>query len=224
MNKQVFLISLSILIAPLLHTAEYPKKQFALPPQEHPPSVLLEDRETPYKYNPMLDKKINAIVANFFEKDEEFRKRSLSTSKASIDTASVSHAPQASPLEYRDKTTSASKQKDSLPKAQKKSRKQNGFYCKDKKCTKPYHDWETPFKLKRHALTHTGEKPFKCTICSECFNQKSSVITHMRAKGHIKSTKKALRIKHHHADDVDISQYLLSNKWLNGFVKDTRKE
>lgn len=35
--------------------------------------------------------------------------------------------------------------------------------------------------LKKHYLIHTGEKPFRCSVCLRAFRQKISVLTHLTA-------------------------------------------
>ena len=36
-----------------------------------------------------------------------------------------------------------------------------------------------PSKMKRHILIHTGEKPFSCSKCEMCFNDKGNLKRHM---------------------------------------------
>ena len=38
----------------------------------------------------------------------------------------------------------------------------------------------TPWKLKRHCVIHTGEKPYKCGICYKLFNVRDNLKAHMR--------------------------------------------
>lgn len=49
------------------------------------------------------------------------------------------------------------------------------YYC-------PYCTYSTDRKpnIKRHKLTHTGQRPFQCSLCGHKFSMKQSVKRHMR--------------------------------------------
>ncbi|XP_034381478.1 zinc finger protein 850-like isoform X2 [Cyclopterus lumpus] len=42
----------------------------------------------------------------------------------------------------------------------------------------------SPYKLQRHYLIHTGQKPFICTICGTCFTQSGHLKTHLQKVHH----------------------------------------
>ena len=43
----------------------------------------------------------------------------------------------------------------------------------------------SPGSIRQHIVTHTGEKPFKCTICAANYSQKSALLRHVRGKHNV---------------------------------------
>jgi uncharacterized Zn-finger protein len=53
-----------------------------------------------------------------------------------------------------------------------------GLYkCEESRCDKTFHQ---ACHLERHALTHSGAKPFACTLCGRPFRSKSNLKRHAR--------------------------------------------
>lgn len=72
-------------------------------------------------------------------------------------------------------------------KFQTKSKQLNSFNSKlDRGASKSYNyqcqfcekAWENKYKLSRHMLTHTGQKPYQCNMCLKRFTQKSHMENH----------------------------------------------
>ncbi|KAM6973044.1 uncharacterized protein FYW47_003142 [Aplochiton taeniatus] len=47
-------------------------------------------------------------------------------------------------------------------------------------CAVCFKEFVSPSKLKRHYVTHTGQRPFKCGVCDKTFTQSTHLKTHAR--------------------------------------------
>ena len=62
--------------------------------------------------------------------------------------------------------------------------KPNKHKCDRVGCNKSF---LTPFALRAHIRTHTGEKPFKCGFCGQGFAQKNNLTRHERIHTDVKA-------------------------------------
>ncbi|XP_023233923.1 zinc finger protein PLAGL1-like [Centruroides vittatus] len=51
------------------------------------------------------------------------------------------------------------------------------FCCSEPSCGRSF---TSKFKLMRHALIHTGERRFKCSVCERCFHRKDHLKNHLQ--------------------------------------------
>mmetsp|Transcript_16120 Transcript_16120/g.30587 ORF Transcript_16120/g.30587 Transcript_16120/m.30587 type:complete len:347 (-) Transcript_16120:220-1260(-) len=58
------------------------------------------------------------------------------------------------------------------------------------KCPKCFRRFDQRYRLKRHFLVHTGEKPYTCTICKKNFSQRGNLNQHIKIhKTNVKCSK-----------------------------------
>eukprot|EP00066_Takifugu_rubripes_P021910 XP_011611176.1 PREDICTED: zinc finger protein 845-like [Takifugu rubripes] len=89
------------------------------------------------------------------------------------------------------------------PELLKKPKEKIRYHCSV--CSK---EFPHAYKLERHELIHTGEKPYSCSICGRRFNQKGNLKTHYKVHfGHKGGVDIAREFK---PDESHLSEYLKS--------------
>ena len=74
---------------------------------------------------------------------------------------------------YQSNKTSTSRDFIGMETASQRGRRGKSYMCPF--CEKM---WSNNYKLQRHILTHTGEKPYQCDICLRRFTQKAHMENH----------------------------------------------
>ncbi|XP_073827709.1 uncharacterized protein [Musca autumnalis] len=88
----------------------------------------------------------------------------------------VKHADICKELSSDEEMLSSDEQKNKVQ----KSLVSNGAIESDRRCVYCERDFPTPFALRMHLRSHTGERPFQCPHCEKSFKTQSSLNSHVK--------------------------------------------
>ncbi|GAB1868880.1 RAS-responsive element-binding protein 1 [Camponotus japonicus] len=157
---------------------------------------------------------VSKLLDNASQQYQEFKPQYLSDEEGPVASTSGNN----SGSEKSDSMNSLNSGNDSSSNKKKKKKKKSAYSMAPNRVPCPYCPRQFPWSssLRRHILTHTGQKPFQCTQCSHYFTTKSNCDRHLLRK-HKSKANKIRRVRNSSSPDVQVVASSSSSSSNNTF-------
>ncbi|KYM89288.1 Ras-responsive element-binding protein 1 [Atta colombica] len=144
---------------------------------------------------------VSKLLDNASQQYQQFQPQYLSDEEGPVASTSGNN----SGSEKSDSMNSLNSGNDSSPNKKKKKKKKSAYSMAPNRVSCPYCDRQFPWtsSLRRHILTHTGQKPYQCIHCSHHFTTKSNCDRHLLRK-HKAKANKMRRVRNSSSPDVQV--------------------
>ncbi|XP_011640258.1 ras-responsive element-binding protein 1 [Pogonomyrmex barbatus] len=157
---------------------------------------------------------VSKLLDNASQQYQQFQPQYLSDEEGPVASTSGNN----SGSEKSDSMNSLNSGNDSSPNKKKKKKKKSAYSMAPNRVTCPYCERQFPWSssLRRHILTHTGQKPYQCMHCSHHFTTKSNCDRHLLRK-HKAKANKMRRARNSSSPDVQVVASSSSSNGSNTF-------
>ncbi|XP_071628644.1 uncharacterized protein [Temnothorax longispinosus] len=130
---------------------------------------------------------VSKLLDNASQQYQQFQPQDLSDEEGPVASTSGNN----SGSEKSDSMNSLNSGNDSSSNKKKKKKKKSAYSMAPNRVVCPYCERQFPWtsSLRRHILTHTGQKPYQCIHCSHHFTTKSNCDRHLLRKHKAKASK-----------------------------------
>lgn len=144
---------------------------------------------------------VSKLLDNASQQYQQFQPQYLSDEEGPVASTSGNN----SGSEKSDSMNSLNSGNDSPSNKKKKKKKKSAYSMAPNRVVCPYCERQFPWtsSLRRHILTHTGQKPYQCIHCSHHFTTKSNCDRHLQRK-HKAKANKMRRVRNSSSPDVQV--------------------